>query len=116
MDTLLAANERVVATLRKPEVLASYAEKYPVSQLLILRLDVTSVAEIDAAFAKVKEHFGRIDVVVNNAGYGLVTEVEGTPDAEARACFEACFWGAFNICQRVCFLFWSPVCECRLLW
>ena len=101
VDAALAANQRVVATLRKPEVLASYTEKYPASQLLILPLDVTSVAQIDAAFAKVKEHFGRLDVVVNNAGYGMVSEIEGTPEDEARACFEACFWGVVHICQRV---------------
>lgn len=104
VDAILAANERVVATLRKPEVLASYAEKYPSSQLLILPLDVTSDQQIDAAFAKVKEHFGRLDVVVNNAGYGIVSEIEGVPEADARVCFDVCFWGPLRICQRVrCF-------------
>lgn len=100
LDAVLAAGERAVATLRRPEVLAEYREKYSDSQLLIQRLDVTSVEEIDAAFAKVKVHFGRLDVVVNNAGYGLVAEIEGTPEQEARRCFETCFWGPFHICQR----------------
>jgi NAD(P)-dependent dehydrogenase (short-subunit alcohol dehydrogenase family) len=104
LDAVLAANERVVATLRNPSKLASYAEKYPSSQLLILPLDVTSIEQIDAAFTKVKEHFGRLDVVVNNAGYGLVGEVEIIPEDEARLCFETCFWGTFHICQRVCAL------------
>ncbi|GJF00515.1 NAD(P)-dependent dehydrogenase [Phanerochaete sordida] len=100
LDAVLAAGDRAVATLRRPEVLAEYKDKYPASQLLIQRLDVTSVEEIDAAFAQVKEHFGRLDVVVNNAGYGLVAEIEGTPEDEARRCFETCFWGPFHICQR----------------
>ena len=101
VDALLAANERVVATLRRPEQLASYSEKYPSSQLLILPLDVTSVAQIDDAFAKVKTHFGRLDVVVNNAGYGFVAEIEIMPEDEARHCFETCFWGPYHIVQRV---------------
>jgi NAD(P)-dependent dehydrogenase (short-subunit alcohol dehydrogenase family) len=101
LDAVLAANERVVATLRNPSKLASYIEKYPSSQLLIFPLDVTSIEQIDAAFAKVKEHFGRLDVLVNNAGYGLVGEVEIISEDEARLCFETCFWGTFHICQRV---------------
>lgn len=101
LDAVLAANERVVATLRRPEVLTSYSQKYPASQLLILPLDVTSIQQIDEVSSKVKEHFGRIDVVVNNAGYGLVAEIETTPDDEARRCYETCFWGPFYICQRV---------------
>ncbi|EKM52014.1 uncharacterized protein PHACADRAFT_262462 [Phanerochaete carnosa HHB-10118-sp] len=100
LDAVLAANERAVATLRKPEVLAEYKNKYPASQLLILHLDVTSIEQIDTAFAKVKEHFGRLDVVVNNAGYALVAEIENTPEDEGRHCFETCFWGPFHICQR----------------
>lgn len=101
LDAVLAANERVAATLRLPEKLASYLDKYPSSQLLILPLDVISVEQIDQTFANVKEHFGRLDVVVNNAGYGLVAEVESTPEDEARRCFETCFWGPFHVCQRV---------------
>lgn len=101
LDAVLAANERAVATLRHPEALVEYKEKYPASQLLILPLDVTSVEQIDAAFEKVKKHFGRIDVVVNNAGYGFVAEIEATPEDEARRCFETCYWGPFHICQRV---------------
>ena len=101
LDAVLAAGERAVATLRRPEALASYTSKYPATQLLVLPLDVTSVEQIDAAFARVKEHFGRVDVVVNNAGYGLVAEIEGTPEAEARKCFETLFWGPFHIVQRV---------------
>lgn len=97
VDALLAANERVVATLRRPEKLSSYAEKYPSSQLLILPLDVTSIEQIDEAFAKVKQHFGRIDVVVNNAGYGLVAEIEATPEDEARKCFEHLPAGPFAV-------------------
>lgn len=105
LDAVLGTNECAVATLRRPDVLASYVEKYPASQLLVLPLDVTSLEQIDQAFAKVKEHFGRIDVVVNNAGYGLVAEIEATPEGEARRCFETCFWGPFHICQRAC----SPI-------
>ena len=101
LDAVLGANERAVATLRRPEVLASYVEKYSPTQLLVLPLDVTSIEQIDQAFVKVKEHFGKVDVIVNNAGYGVVAEIESTPEDEARRCFETCFWGPFHICQRV---------------
>lgn len=63
---------------------------------------MTSLEQIDQAIAKVKEHFGRMDVIVNNAGYGLAAEIEVTPEDEARRCFETCFWGPFHICQQVC--------------
>ena len=77
-----------------------------------LPLDVTSIEEIDVVFAKVKEHFGRLDVVVNNAGYGLVAEIEATPEDEAQRCFETCYWGPLHICQRVCFALCAQCPRC----
>ena len=64
----LAHGDKVVATLRKPAVLADFASKYPSSQLLVVRLDVTNEQEIKEAFQKDKVVFGRIDIVINNAG------------------------------------------------
>lgn len=97
---LLEKGDKVIATLRKPEALADVSAKYPTDQLLVVKLDVTSASDIQAAFAKGIEHFGRIDVVYNNAGYGSLAEVEGTPDAVARGVFEVNFWGSANVSRE----------------
>lgn len=106
VETVLAAGERAVATLRKPEALADLAQKYPSSQLLVLPLDVTNEAQITEAFEATKKHFGRLDVVVNNAGYGLSGEFEAIPEDRARLQIEVLFWGPVHITKQVwhCFL------------
>lgn len=100
MVHLLEQGDKVVATLRKPEVLNELLTKYFADQLLVVKLDVTSPSEIKAAFAKGVEHFGRIDVVYNNAGYGALSEIEGTPDKVARGVFEVNFWGSTNVARE----------------
>ena len=101
VEAVLASGERVVATLRKPEVLAYLKDKYSTEQLLIQQLDVVNDEQIEAAFVATKEHFGRLDVVVNNAGYGLFGEAEGLPLDEARKQVEVLFWGPAKISLRV---------------
>ncbi|KAM5545434.1 hypothetical protein V8D89_000472 [Ganoderma adspersum] len=96
----LAHGDRVVATLRKPEVLNDFASKYTPEQLLVLRLDVSKPDEIKDAFAKAKETFGRVDVVFNNAGYAFACEAEAVPDEPARALFDVIFWGAAHVSQE----------------
>ncbi|KAF8440489.1 hypothetical protein L210DRAFT_1058177 [Boletus edulis BED1] len=97
-EVVLREGDIVVATLRKPSVLAHLSKQYPPSQLLLLTLDVTRPSDISAAFACTQQVFGRLDVVFNNAGYAMFGEVEGTPDADARALLEVVFWGAVGIC------------------
>lgn len=75
----LSQGDIVVATLRKPQVLSDLAARYPTDKLLVLKVDVTKQEDIDEAFARTRSAFGRLDVVFNNAGYGLVTEIEGMP-------------------------------------
>ena len=87
-EAALAHGDRVVATLRKPEALESLQAKYSADRLLVTRLDVTKLDEIESAFAKAKEAFGRVDVIFNNAGWGAIGETEGTPDDQAHAMFE----------------------------
>ncbi|KAJ7476995.1 NAD(P)-binding protein [Mycena galericulata] len=99
-EKALANGDKVVATLRKPEVIASLAAKYTKEQLIVLKLDVTKVDDITAGFAAAKEAFGRIDVVFNNAGYGIIGEIEGTSDTKARDLFEVNFWGAVNVTRQ----------------
>lgn len=97
---VLAAGERVVATARNPAKssgLTALQEQYPASQLLISVLDVKQPDQIAATFAQTKERFGRLDVVVNNAGYGVSAEIEATPDEVARDQFETLFWGPVSV-------------------
>ena len=101
LEAVLSAGERAVATARKPETLSELSEQYPPSQLLVVPLDVTNEEQIKAAFRATKEHFRRLDVVVNNAGYGIQGEIEGTPEVEARRIMETLFWGAVHVTKEV---------------
>ncbi|KAG1786683.1 uncharacterized protein HD556DRAFT_1521628 [Suillus plorans] len=100
----------VVATLRKPQVLSDLAARYPADKLLVLKVDVTKQEDIDEAFARTRSAFGRLDVVFNNAGYSIITEIEGTPVDKARELFETNFWGATNI-SRAAVKFFREVNE-----
>ncbi|KAG1837408.1 hypothetical protein DFJ58DRAFT_815730 [Suillus subalutaceus] len=80
-----------------PQVLSDLAARYSADKLLVLKVDVTKQKDIDEAFARTRSAFGRLDVVFNNAGYALITEIEGTPDDTAREIFETNFWGATNV-------------------
>lgn len=97
---ILSKGDIVVATLRNPEVIKSLAATYGEAQLLILKLDVTQPEEIVDAFAKAKAKFGRIDVVFNNAGMGILAEIEVTSIDLARKMFEVNFWGATNVTRE----------------
>lgn len=81
-------------------MLAELAAQYPSSQLLVLKMDVTEAEDVSKAFADAKAHFGRIDVVFNNAGLGHMGELEGTPEEFARAVLEVNFWGAVKVTKE----------------
>lgn len=68
---------------------------------IAVQLDVTDGAQISAAVAKAKAHFGRIDALVNNAGYGYISVIELAKDAEIRAQFETNFFGLVRMTQAV---------------
>lgn len=99
-EFVLRRGDIAIATLRKPEVLDDLKAQYAADKLLTLKLDVTNLDEIAAAFTKAKEVFGRVDVVFNNAGYGMMAEVEGAPEDKARGMFDANFWGATNVSRE----------------
>lgn len=101
VEELLASGKRVVATLRKPEVLASLSGTYPSEQLLVLPLDVTDEKQIADAFERTRAHFGRLDVVVNNAGYAVQGEMEAVPEDVARKQVETVYWGPVHIMKEV---------------
>ncbi|KAJ7695775.1 NAD(P)-binding protein [Mycena rosella] len=96
----LENGDKVVATLRQPEAISDFAAKYDKERLIVVRLDVTRREEIAAAFTAAKEAFGRIDIVFNNAGFGILGEIESTTEEVARSLFEVNFWGAMNVARQ----------------
>ncbi|KJA23930.1 hypothetical protein HYPSUDRAFT_39445 [Hypholoma sublateritium FD-334 SS-4] len=105
----LSAGHSVVATTRKPAPLqAELDSKYDLGTLkrvLVLKLDVTDPEDVKAAFAKATEKFGRVDIVVNNAGYAIVAEVEAAPLEGAHAQFDVMFWGPVHISKEAMRIF-----------
>jgi len=97
VEAVLESGECVVATARRISVLDDLKERYPPSRLLIQELDVSVNDQIDRAFENLIDHFGRLDVVVNNAGYAVFGEVEGIPEEDARKEFDVQFWGPVYI-------------------
>lgn len=92
----LAAGDRVAATARRPEQLADLVEEFG-DRVLPIRLDVTDPEAVRAAVAETRERFGRIDVVVNNAGYANSAPAETADDTDVREQFETNFWGVYNV-------------------
>jgi NAD(P)-dependent dehydrogenase (short-subunit alcohol dehydrogenase family) len=92
----LAQGHNVVATARRVETLEGILAKAP-DRVLALKLDVTRPDDAKAAVEAAIARFGRIDVLVNNAGYGIVGAFEETPDDELRAQMETNFFGAMNV-------------------
>jgi NAD(P)-dependent dehydrogenase (short-subunit alcohol dehydrogenase family) len=95
-EEALAQGHRVVATARRPEVLQELTEEYPETARTV-RLDVTQPEEVRAAISEALREFGRIDVVVNNAGYGAIGALEEYSDEQLRRQFETNFFGAVDV-------------------
>ena len=95
-EAALAAGHRLIATARRPESLADLADRYG-SQILPLPLDVTDAGAAAAAVAAGTEAFGRIDVVVNNAGYANLASVEDITLDDFRAQVDANLFGVVNV-------------------
>jgi NAD(P)-dependent dehydrogenase (short-subunit alcohol dehydrogenase family) len=94
----LERGDRVAATARKPETLNELVGRFG-DRLLPIGLDVTDRSADFAAVARAHEHFGRLDVVINNAGYGQFGMVEELSEAEARAQMETNLFGALWVTQ-----------------
>jgi NAD(P)-dependent dehydrogenase (short-subunit alcohol dehydrogenase family) len=92
----LAAGDRVVATARNPETLAGLVAEHG-DDVLPVSLDVTDPAAAQAALQQGVTRFGRIDVVVNNAGYANVAPIETVDEGDFRTQFETNFWGVFHV-------------------
>ena len=98
---LLQRGDNVAATTRSPERLTAALGSTGASRLLALPVNLADEKEVAAAVEAAGERFGAIDVVVNNAGYGLLAAVEEVTDAEARELFDVQLFGAWNVLRAV---------------
>ena len=94
----LERGDRVAAIARNVASLADLAKQYG-DALLPIELDVTDRAKAIAAVDRAHAHFGKLDVVINNAGYGLFGFVEEVSEAQVRAQMETNFFGALWVTQ-----------------
>ncbi|SNR46776.1 SDR family NAD(P)-dependent oxidoreductase [Flavobacterium sp. ov086] len=99
-EAFLEKGYKVAATARNIESLQDLKAKYG-DAILPLTLDVNNREDSFAVVQKVKEHFGTIDILINNAGYALNGAVEEASEKEARAQFETNFFGTLWLTQAV---------------
>jgi NAD(P)-dependent dehydrogenase (short-subunit alcohol dehydrogenase family) len=96
----LEAGYLVAVAARKTADIQDLVSAYPETAIAV-KLDVTSYEEIRAAVTQVKNAFGRIDVLVNNAGIGYFGAVEESEESEIRRMFEVNFWGLSEMTRQV---------------
>ncbi|MEV7141577.1 SDR family NAD(P)-dependent oxidoreductase [Streptomyces tauricus] len=92
----LEVGDLVAASARNTEQLADLVAEFG-DRIRPIRLDVTDPGAARTALAEAKQHFGHIDVLVNNAGYANVSPIETTDDTDFRTQFETNFWGVYNV-------------------
>ena len=97
---LLENDYRVVVTARNAGKIQDLVEINKENSLA-LELDVTDKAQVAEAVADAEKHFGRIDVLVNNAGFGYFGAIEESEEKEVRQMFEANFWGLAEMTRAV---------------
>jgi NAD(P)-dependent dehydrogenase (short-subunit alcohol dehydrogenase family) len=96
----LAAGDQVVATVRsQPAQLAATLHNHP--DLYVVQMDVTQEDQVQEAVKQGIARFDRIDVLVNNAGYGIVTAIEEATDAEVRKQYDTNVFGLLNVTRAV---------------
>ncbi len=97
-EAALQRGDRVAATARGLADIADLAERFG-DAVLLLALDVTDAEQVRQAVPQAHAHFGRLDVVVNNAGYSLVGTVEEASEADVRAEFDTNYFGTLRVIQ-----------------
>ncbi|MFE2320108.1 SDR family NAD(P)-dependent oxidoreductase [Streptomyces sp. NPDC059441] len=100
-ESALERGDKVAATARNVAALGDLVTKYGDDAVLPLALDVTDKAAVAAAVSAAHEKFGRLDVVVNNAGFGLFGMVEEITEQQLRDQMETNLFGAFWVSQAV---------------
>jgi NAD(P)-dependent dehydrogenase (short-subunit alcohol dehydrogenase family) len=99
-EAFLKRGDQVVVTARNTDSLKDLVDRYG-DAVLPLKLDVNNRADSFAAVAQAKQHFGQIDVLINNAGYGLFGAIEENTEAEARAQIETNVFGLLWLTQAI---------------
>lgn len=98
---LLERGDNVAATTRSTARLTAALDGPDTSRLLALEVDLADRSQVADAITAAKDRFGGLDVVVNNAGYGLLAAVEEVTDADARALFDVQVFGVWNVLRAV---------------
>ncbi|SCX24499.1 SDR family NAD(P)-dependent oxidoreductase [Mycolicibacterium fluoranthenivorans] len=99
-EAALETGDRVVITSRRPQELATWAEQYG-DRVLVVPLELTDAAQVQRAVHAAEEHFGGIDVLVNNAGRGWYGSIEGMDESSLRAMFELNFFAVLSVTRAV---------------
>ncbi len=97
-EAALERGDKVAATARKVEDVADLTERFG-DAVLPLALDVTDAEQVKQAVPQAHTHFGRLDVVINNAGYSLMGTIEEGSEADVRAEFDANYFGTLRVIQ-----------------
>ncbi|GGA23082.1 oxidoreductase [Paenibacillus physcomitrellae] len=97
-EEVLKQGHKLFATARRPEQLNELVQRYP-GQVETFALDVTNKEQVKSAVQKAVDVFGRIDVLVNNAGYGNIASIEEITDEDLRAQIETNLFGVINVTQ-----------------
>lgn len=95
-EAALKRGDKVAATARKLESIADLKQKYG-ENVLTLELDVTNPGQVNTVVAQAHAHFGKLDIVLNNAGYALVGTIEEAGADEVRALYETNIYGPLSV-------------------
>jgi NAD(P)-dependent dehydrogenase (short-subunit alcohol dehydrogenase family) len=98
---LLERGDHVAATTRSTDRLLAALHDVDTTNLLALQVTLTDEADVTTAIAEATSRFGRIDVVVNNAGYGYLGAVEETSDTDVEAMLDVQVRGTWNVIRQV---------------
>jgi NAD(P)-dependent dehydrogenase (short-subunit alcohol dehydrogenase family) len=96
-EAVLARGDRLVATARNPEQLSDLVTRNGDPRVRAVGVDVTDPEQARAAVSAAVDAFGRLDVVVNNAGYGYTAAIEDAAEADLRAELETDLWGVIHV-------------------
>lgn len=97
-EAALKRGDKVAATARNPDSIADLKEAYG-ENALVLELDVTRPDQAKSAIAQAQAHFGRLDIILNNAGYPLIGTIEEASAEDVRAMYDTNIFGTLAVVQ-----------------